>query len=204
MSRKTKRQKIPFLKLPDRLAEIRINLNKDKYSSINLYYQDESRFGLKTFVGRCLSVKGIRPLVKYQHRFKNTYLWGSYSPITGDQFVWEIEGVDKSIFEKYLEEFSKFNPSEFKIMIIDNAKFHSTKNIVIPDNIALINIPPYTPELNPCEQVWQYIKKRYKNKTFETMEDLKNWLWDMSKSMNAELIKSITSNHRYAQFFSLI
>lgn len=142
--------------------------------------------------------------MNYQHRFSNTYLWGSYSPITGDQFVWEIEGVDKKIFQSYLEEFSKYKPKEYKIMIIDNARFHSIKETEIPDNITLLNIPPYTPELNPCEQVWQYIKKRYKNKTFDTMQELKEWLWNISKNMNSELIKSITSNHRYAQHFCLI
>ena len=74
MSRKIQMQKIAFLKLPDTLSNIRNSLNKDKYDSINLYYQDESRFGLKTFVGRCLSVVGVRPLVNYQHKFENTYL----------------------------------------------------------------------------------------------------------------------------------
>ena len=151
-----------------------------------------------------MSIKGLRPLVNYQHRFSNTYLWGSYSPITGDQFVWEIEGVDKKIFQLYLEEFSKYKPEEYKIMIIDNARFHSINESELPENIILLNIPPYTPELNPCEQVWQYIKKRYKNKTFKNMIDLKEWLWDISKNMDSELIKSITSNHRYAQYFNLI
>lgn len=142
--------------------------------------------------------------MNYQHRFSNTYLWGSYSPITGDQFVWEIEGVDKKIFQSYLQEFSKYKPEEYKVMIIDNARFHSISESELPENIILLNIPPYTPELNPCEQVWQYIKKRYKNKTFKTMKDLKEWLWDISKNMNSELIKSITSNHRYAEHFNLI
>jgi transposase len=142
--------------------------------------------------------------VNYQHRFNNTYLWGSYSPITGDQFVWEIEGVDKKIFQSYLQEFSKYKPKEYKIMIIDNARFHSISEDELPENIILLNIPPYTPELNPCEQVWQYIKKRYKNKTFKTMRELKEWLWDISKNMDKELIKSITSNHRYAEHFNLI
>lgn len=87
--------------------------------------------------------------------------------------MWEIDGVDKEIFEEYLDRFSKFKPKEFKIIILDNAGFHSTKDMPIPDNIALINIPPYTPELNPSEQIWAYIKKRYKNKTFKTIEKLK-------------------------------
>ncbi|SHM71721.1 hypothetical protein SAMN05444267_10803 [Chryseobacterium polytrichastri] len=72
--------------------------------------------------------KGVRPLIDYQHKFENTYLRGSYSPITGDQFVWEINGVNRNIFKEYLEEFSKFKSEEYKIVIIDNAAFHSTKD----------------------------------------------------------------------------
>src|SRR5699024_3260761 len=163
----------PFLKMPSLLKHIKENKIPDKCTSINLYYQDESRFGLKTFIGKCLSLPGYKPKVKYQHRFKNTYLWGSYSPLTGDSFIWEIDGVDKHIFELYLDAFSQENPEEFKIIIIDNAGFHSTLDLDIPDNIFLVNIPPYSPELNPCEQVWQYMKRRFKNKTFETMDQLR-------------------------------
>jgi len=179
------------------LTDIRDSLNKDKYDTINLFFQDEARFGLKTLVGYCLSSIGVRPKVKYQHKFANTYLWGSYSPINGDSFVWEINGVDSFVFEAYLKEFSKQNPKEYKIMVIDNAGFHATQNIEVPDNIYLLRIPPYTPELNPCEQIWQYIKQRFKNKNFESIELLKQWLHKMVCNMDKELIKSIVSNHHY-------
>lgn len=162
-----------------------------------MYFQDEARFGLKTMVGYCLSAIGVRPKVSYQHKFANTYLWGSYSPINGDSFVWEINGVDSYIFERYLEEFSKQNQREFKIVVIDNAGFHSCLNIDIPENIFLLRIPPYSPELNPCEQIWQHIKKHFKNKQFDNIDLLKNWLHKMVCDMDNELIKSIVSNHHY-------
>jgi transposase len=154
-----------------------------------------------THLGKCLTAKGVKPIVNYQHKFKTTYLYGSYSPINGDSFVWEINGVDTTIFESYLKHFSEYKPKEYKIVVIDNAGFHSTKNIEIPENIFLLRIPPYTPELNPCEQVWQYIKNRYKNQRFETMEDLKKWLHNMVNVMNKDLIKSITSNIHYSKAF---
>ena len=144
---------MPFLKnLPFELNNLRINLNKDKYTSVNLYYQDESRFGLMTHIGRCLTAKGVKPIVKYQHAFKNTYLYGRFSPINRDSFVYEIEGTTSEIFYQYLCDFSKYKPEEFKIIIIDNAGFHSMKNHKIPDNIKLIRIPPYSPELNASEK----------------------------------------------------
>ena len=128
--------------------------------------------------------------------------YGIYSPINGDSFVWEIDGVSTEIFESYLLEFSLHKPKEYKIVVIDNAGFHSTKNIEVPDNIYLLRIPPYNPELNPCEQVWQYIKNRFKNQRFESMKDLKNWLHNMVNEMKDQTIKSITGNHHYLDAFN--
>lgn len=108
-----------------------------------------------THMGRCLTASGVRAIIPYQHKYSTTYLYGSYSPIDGSSFVWEINGTDAKIFERYLQEFSKYKPKQYKIVVIDNAGFHSTKNIQVPDNIYLLRIPPYSPELNPCEQVWQ-------------------------------------------------
>lgn len=157
---------------------------------------------MMTHVGKYLTACGIKPIVEYQHVFKTTYLYGSYSPINGDSFVWEINGVDSAIFESYLYHFSKYKPKEFKIVIIDNAGFHSTKNITVPENIYLLRIPPYNPELNPCEQVWQYIKNRFKNQRFESMESLKKWLYKTVKTMSKNTIKAITSNHHYLNAFN--
>ena len=106
------------------------------------------------------------------------------------------------IFEQYLKALSEHKPAEYKIVIIDNAGFHSTKNIKICDNIYLLRIPAYRPELNPCEQVWQYIKNRYKNQLFKTMSSLREWLNETVVSMKTETIKSITSNHHYLKAFN--
>lgn len=92
----------PFLKLPNTFNDLEISLDKDKYFRINLYFEDESRFGLMTHIGKSLTAKGIKPIVKYQYAFKNSYLYGSYSPVDGDSFVCKINGTDTKIFEAYL------------------------------------------------------------------------------------------------------
>ncbi len=186
------------------LEDIRFSLNKNKVKDVNLYFQDESRFGLLTHVGSKITAKGVRPKVDYQHRFATTYLYGSYSPIDGDSFVYEIEGVDCKIFEAYLYQFSLHRPNQVKIVVIDNAGFHSTKNITIPDNIILLRIPPYSPELNPCEQVWAWIKTRYKNKVFKDIGTLKKWLHHTVRSMKPDTIKSIVGNHHYLNAYKEI
>ncbi len=160
----------PFLKLPETFNDLRISLDNDKYSGINLYFQDESRFGLMTHIGKYLTAKGIKPIVKYQHAFKNTYLYSSYSPVNGDSFVWEINGTDTKIFEAYLQAFSKHRETEYKIVVIDNAGVHS---------------------------IWQHIKSRFKNHTFETMKNVKDWLATSVNQMTEKQIMSITLNEKY-------
>ena len=191
----------PFLKLPrsiDRIVGGSVNKN---FGSVNLYFQDESRFGLKTHVGKCLTAMGKRPLAAYQHKFSSTYLWGSYSPIDGNSFVWEINGVSTQVFQAYPKAFSQTRPEEYKILVIDNAGFHSTSKLDIPNNIHLLRIPPYSPEPNPCEQIWQWIKQRFKNKVFQNMEELKIWLHQTVNEMDSTPIKSITQNHHYKNAF---
>ncbi len=179
-------------KIPKLFKDI-IESNKDKYKLFNLYFQDESRFGLKTFVGRCLTARGVKPIVKYQHAFKNTYLYGSFSPINGDSFVYEIQGTTSEIFYEYIKEFSEYKPKELKIIIIDNAGFHSLSKYCIPDNIKFVRIPAYSPELNHSEKIWEYIKQFYKNNVFENLDNVKDWLYDFIKNkLSKNRILSIT------------
>ena len=179
-----------------------MNLNKNKYDTINLYFQDESRFGLMTHIGRCLTARSVKPIVSYKHAFKNTYLYGSFSPIDGDSFIYEIQGVSSDIFYRYIEEFSKHKPRELKVVIIDNAGFHSLKNYKIPDNIKLVRIPPYSPELNPSEKIWAYIKQYFKNKMFSSITELREWLYEFIKDkIFPEIVKSITHDSKYIEAF---
>ncbi len=148
-----------------------------------------------TLIGKCLTIKGIKPVVRYQLAFKNTYLYVSFSPINGDSFVYEIEGVSSDIFYKYLERFSQYKPTELKIVVIDSAGFHSFKHCTTPKNIRLIRIPPYMQELNPSEKIWQYIKQYYKNKVFATLDAVKQWRHKFTENkLKKKLVKSITQN----------
>lgn len=188
-------------KLPNLLSEIGNSLNKDNYDSVNLYFQDESRFGLMTKQKRVLVSKGVKAIGKYQHSYKWLWLWGCFSPINGQSFYWETPLVSNTIFEGFLKDFSDQNPRELKIIIIDNAGFHACQNICIPENIRLIRIPPYSPELNPAEKVWQWIKDKVAMKFFENIESLQNKITEIVNQLNPELIKSITGYQLYTKTF---
>jgi transposase len=91
--------------------------------------------------------------------------------------------------------FSKHRPKELKIIIIDNAGFHSLAKYFMPENIILIRIPAYSSELNPSEKIWAYIKQFYKNRVFENLDNVKSWLHNFVKEkITEEIVKSITHN----------
>lgn len=178
------------------------SLDKNNFDSVNLYFQDESRFGLMTHIGHCLTAMGVKPVVSYKHSFQNTYLYGAFSPIDGDSFVYEIPVTTSKVFFSYIEELSKHRPMEMKIVVIDNAGFHSLSKYQIPKNIKLLRIPAYSPECNPCEKIWAYIKQYYKNKVFESLTQLQKWLGDfVVQDIYPEIVKSITHDEKYINAF---
>ena len=195
------RLKKPLKKLPHLLKQFRSSLDKNKYDSINIYFQDESRFGLMTKQKRVLVSKGVKPIGKFQHSYKWLWLWGCFSPITGDSFYWETSHVGSDIFEGFLNSFSMGKPRELKLLIIDNAGFHACQNITIPENIRLIRIPAYTPELNPAEKVWQWMKGKVAMKFFDTTKALQAKITEMVNQLTPDMIKSITGYDLYTKSF---
>ena len=110
-------------------------------------------------------------------------------------------GVCKDLFVKYLEDFSLHKPSELKILVIDNAAFHSTKDVKIPDNIILFPIPPYCPELNPAERVWEWMKNKIAMKIFDTLETLEKKIDDLIKTAENGIVKALTGYELYLKAF---
>ncbi len=86
--------------------------------------------------------------------------------------------------------------------MIDITGFHFTKNIGVSQNIVLLQIPPYNPDLSLCNQVWEYIKNRFRNQRFKSMKSLKEWLSERLCDMKSETITSITGNHHFLKDFN--
>jgi len=83
------------------------------------------------------------------------------------------------------------NPKEFKIVFLDNGKFHKAKKLVIPNNIVLVFIPPYCPELNPAEKIWAFYKRKFTNLLCWKLEDISNFISVTTKLLSAEMITQL-------------
>jgi len=169
---------------------------------VNLYFQDESRFGLMTILRRMITAKGVKPIAPYQHKFKNLYLFGAFSGINGSHFLLEMPYCNSDTFQLFLDKFSQSDPTEFKILILDNGAFHHAKSLVIPNNIALLFLPPYSPELNPAENMWQYIKGKVSMGIHHTLADLQQTISESIKNhLNKTIVQSICGREFYINKF---
>ena len=148
--------------------------------------------------GKSITTKGIKPICPFIQDFKNTYLFGAFSPITGSSLLLDMPYCNTECFEVFLNELSKQQPREYKILLLDNGAFHKAKRLLIPNNIALCFIPPYSPELNPAEKVWAFLKRKITNKAFKTLKELQNFMDRIIQQyLSMERIKSITHTTTY-------
>lgn len=170
-------------KITEKLLQVKDEQHQ-KYEHFNIYCQDESRIGLLTVNHKALTIKGVKPLCRYQHKFDNVYLFGAFSPINGNHLLLELPHCNTDNFQIFLNELAQLDSGEFKIVILDNGAFHKARRLVIPANIALIFLPPYSPELNPAEKVWWVLKRQLKNKFFKTMEALQDSITTASKQLS--------------------
>jgi hypothetical protein len=137
-----------------------------------------------------LTAKGVKPVAVSQQVFESVWLFGAFSPIDGKHLLIETDCCDSDFFQIFLDELSATDTSELMLIMLDNASFHHAKKLKIPDNIMLIYIPPYSPELNPAEKIWQRFMRAFKNKPFKTMEEIRNFLTEQTKLLSDSIVIS--------------
>lgn len=162
-------------------------------SMIRLFSQDESRFGLLPIQRRKITLPGVKPISQVQHEFKTYYLYGAVDPLTGDSFFLELPGLNSGCFQVFLDEFSEAYSHSFNLLLLDRGKFHQAQSLRIPSNVALILLPPYSPELNPIERLWEDIKDEIADELFSTIEALKERVASILKNYTKAEIQSLTA-----------
>ncbi len=140
-----------------------------------------------------MTARGVKPICSFQQVFQSTYLYGAFSPIDGEHFLLNLPYCNADCFQIFLDEFSKTKPQELKVVVLDNGAFHKAKKLKIPENTILIFLPPYSPELNPAEKMWQKFKRSFSNKVFKTLQEVEDFICNQVKATTKESTKSICS-----------
>jgi transposase len=178
--------------VPDSLEEI-AKPCLERYSTIRYRTQDESRFGLKTITRRRITLKGVKPLVKVRWQFNAFYLYGVVEPLTGEVMIQDYNRVNTENFQHFLDDFSEQNPHDFHVIQTDNASAHRSNDLVMPDNVMLLYQPPYSPQVNSSEQLWDWSKDEIANRIFPGLDALKLTLKALFLSKPKTFFSSLTN-----------
>lgn len=158
--------------------------------------QDEGCFGRMSRAKRCWAPPGVRPHAPAQVAREYTYAYAAVAPALGQMVSLILPEVFTAMMNLFLEQVSQTFTTYFVVMQVDQAGWHSAKDLIIPENIRLIPQPAYSPELNPVEHIWDELREKYfHNRLFSSLEALSETLCQALNALtdDTERLRSLTS-----------
>jgi transposase len=164
---------------------------------IEIWFADEARVGQKGQLTRQWAKKGSRPRQPKDQRHKAAYLFAAACPETHGAAALVLPKANTDAMTLHLAEIStQVTPGAHAVVILDQAGWHVAHDLDLPDNISLLFLPPYSPELNPIENLFQFIKHNFLNaRVYDTYEDIVDaccWAWSSLLNIKGQL-QSITT-----------
>jgi transposase len=154
---------------------------------------DEARFGQQGTLTRVWAPKGSRPTAVKQTRYEWVYLYAAVEPATGDSVALQAPHVNTGTMNVFLRMLAKeLGQDEHAIVIMDQAGWHVSRSLSVPGSITILLLPPYSPELNPIERLWGYLRSHYlSNRTYDDYQHLLDAGADAWRELTPELLRSI-------------
>jgi transposase len=142
---------------------------------LKVFFQDEARFGRISELFSCWAPAGVRPVVQAQIIRQYTYVFSAVCPHDGESFSLILPYADSAAMEIFMEGLSEQYSQYRLILVMDQAAWHRTSNLNRFKNIRIIYLPPYSPEVNPAEHLWEHIREKYLRHgswlSMDTLED---------------------------------
>ena len=139
--------------------------------SVRLMFQDEGRFGLLGKPRRCWAPAGVRPVVGARLLRKFSYAFAAVSPHDDVMDSLILPWVNASTMSMFLATVSQRHPDEYIVMVMDQAGWHIAHELEVPKNMRLVLLPPYSPEINPAEHIWDALRENcIGNTVFATLD----------------------------------
>lgn len=139
-----------------------------------MWFQDEARLGQKNGQTRIWARKGTRPRLPADQRYKSAYLFGAICPKRGTGAALMLPWANTNAMQLHLDEISKHVAQKaHAVVLMDRAGWHTTDKLEVPKNLTILLLPSKSPELNPAENIWQYLRQNWlSNSVFETYDDI--------------------------------
>lgn len=153
-------------------------------------FQDEGRFGLLGTPRRCWAPRGMRPVVGARLERKYIYAFSAVSPHDGVVDSLVLPWVSAETMSLFLAEVAQRHSEDYVVMVMDQAGWHLAHALTVPDNMRLIFLPPYSPELNPAEHLWKSLREDcFANTVFASLDAVERALTKGLKRLEGEPAK---------------
>jgi hypothetical protein len=154
------------------LGAIRAGLPSD--TDIEIWFQDEARIGQKNKITRRWAKRGTRPRARHDQRTKSAYIFGAVCPARGVGAALVLPRCNTQAMQWHLDEIAtQVRPGAHAVVLLDQAGWHTTDKLDIPENMTLLPLPPRSPELNPVENIWQFMRDNWlSNRIFQSYEQI--------------------------------
>jgi hypothetical protein len=155
----------------------KIKTEQKKHENLLVLFQDEGRFGRINQPQACWRPKGVRPAVPFQIIREYEYGYAAISPNEGIIESFCMPYANSDCMRIFLDYVSQNHKDRHILMFVDQASYHTSRKLTIPDNMELFPLLAHSPELNPVEVLWNYIRSHYfKNEWFESIKDVSHRL----------------------------
>lgn len=158
-------------------------------------FQDEARFGRMNEPERCWAPARIRPRVPRQQVREYTYAYAAVSPVDGVADFLILPTMTAEAMNLFLAEVARRHRSEGILMLYDGAGSHNPSALRIPSNVIVERLPPYCPELNPTESIWEEIREKFfANLMFDSLDAVETRLAEamVHLEQHPDIVQSIT------------
>jgi putative transposase len=161
-------------------------------AKIRLMFMDEAGFGRISEPSYCWCPSGIRPIVPCHRVREYVYVYGVVDPINGDSYFIIAPKCNTVWTNEFLKVVSEAFKDDYMLICTDNAGWHKSKDLEIPENIILFYLPAYTPEMNPIEQLWKEVRKDdFKNTLFDSLKKVVDKLSYSLMAITNDVVKSV-------------
>ena len=160
---------------------------------VRVFFMDEARFGQQGTTTRGWARRGSRPTAVKQTRYEWLHLYAAVEPASGDSVALQAPHVNTDVMNVYLQLLSEhLAKDEVMVLIMDQAGWHRSRALVVPENIFILYLPPYSPELNPIERLWGYLRSHYlANRAYDDYQHLLDAGAEAWQDLTPQRLKSV-------------
>lgn len=148
---------------------------------------------MKTLTGKVITAAGVKPTVEVKWKRENFWIYGAIEPLTGEHFLHEYPKLNSDYFQEFLDCLSEQLGSDYAILQIDSAPAHIGSALSWPENLIPLVQPSHSPELNPIERLWQFLKQPLKHELFSSLQALRDRIQELFDQLTLEIVMSASS-----------